>query len=100
MLQLRLLSSAEDVTSQVLTGTENNDVTQMKLFENNIEIIQNNQSNPYYKSVVKPFYYGNKYYLITSKTFKDVRLVGAPPSAMGKFGGDTDKWGVMAKTYL
>ena len=44
-----------------------------------------------YKNVIKPFYYGNKYYLIT-KTFKDVRLVGAPPSSMGKFGGDTDNW--------
>jgi len=30
--------------------------------------------------------------MITSKTYKDVRLVGAPPSSMGKFGGDTDNW--------
>ena len=45
-----------------------------------------------YKAVVKPFYYGNEYYMIVSKTYKDVRLVGAPPSALGKFGGDTDNW--------
>ena len=59
----------------------------------NILKIQNQSGNqPNYKYVVKPFFYGNKYYLITSKTYKDVRLVGAPPSAMGKFGGDTDNW--------
>ena len=45
-----------------------------------------------YKAVIKPFYYGNEYYMIVSKTYKDVRLVGAPPSALGKFGGDTDNW--------
>ena len=45
-----------------------------------------------YNAVVKPFYYGNEYYMIVSKTYKDVRLVGAPPSALGKFGGDTDNW--------
>ena len=45
-----------------------------------------------YKAVVRPFNYGNSYYLIVTETFKDVRLVGAPPSAIGKFGGDTDNW--------
>ena len=90
-LTATFIVNIEDVTSQVLMGIENKD-HQDEIIRNNIEIIQNNQSNPYYKSVVKPFYYGNKYYLITSKTYKDVRLVGAPPSAMGKFGGDTDNW--------
>ena len=41
---------------------------------------------------VVPFDFGNSHYLITSKVFRDVRLVGAPPSAVGKFGGDTDNW--------
>ena len=90
-LTATFIVSIEDVTYQVLMVIENKD-HQDEIIRNNIEIIQNNQSNPYYKSVVKPFYYGNKYYLITSKTYKDVRLVGAPPSAMGKFGGDTDNW--------
>ncbi|MBK9629233.1 MAG: S46 family peptidase, partial [Flavobacteriales bacterium] len=44
----------------------------------------------HYKAVVRPFNYGNSYYLIVTETFTDVRLVGAPPSAIGKFGGDTD----------
>ncbi|MCM1532496.1 MAG: S46 family peptidase [Bacteroides sp.] len=41
---------------------------------------------------VLPFYYGNQYYLFVYDVFKDVRLVGAPPSNIGKFGGDTDNW--------
>lgn len=41
---------------------------------------------------VKPFYYGNQYYLFVYEEYKDVRLVGAPPSAIGNFGGDTDNW--------
>ncbi|QAR31273.1 S46 family peptidase [Ornithobacterium rhinotracheale] len=42
--------------------------------------------------MVMPFYKGNKYYLFVTETFKDVRLVGAPPSSIGKFGSDTDNW--------
>jgi len=46
----------------------------------------------HYKAVVRPFNYGNSYYLIVTETYRDVRLVGAPPSSIGKFGGDTDNW--------
>ena len=41
---------------------------------------------------VKSFYYGNHYYMFTYNIFNDVRLVGAPPSSIGKYGGDTDNW--------
>jgi hypothetical protein len=41
---------------------------------------------------VEPFFHENQYFLFVNETFKDVRLVGAPPSAIGKFGGDTDNW--------
>ena len=41
---------------------------------------------------VVAFDFGNSHYLITTRTYRDVRLVGAPPSAVGKFGGDTDNW--------
>ena len=43
-------------------------------------------------AVVRDFLYGNQQFLIVTRTFKDVRLVGAPPSSIGKFGGDTDNW--------
>ncbi|MEI6455208.1 MAG: S46 family peptidase [bacterium] len=45
-----------------------------------------------YEASVRSFYGGNEYYLFVFKTYKDVRLVGAPPSSIGKFGGDTDNW--------
>jgi hypothetical protein len=45
-----------------------------------------------YQAVVRPFNFGNSYYLIITETFRDVRLVGTPPSSIGKFGGDTDNW--------
>lgn len=41
---------------------------------------------------IKPFYNGNQYYMFTKKIYSDVRLVGAPPSSIGKFGADTDNW--------
>lgn len=44
------------------------------------------------KYILKPFYGGNKYLLFTHKVYSDVRLVGAPPSSIGKFGADTDNW--------
>lgn len=44
------------------------------------------------KARVVPFYNGNQYFLITSRTFEDIRFVGAPPSSIGKFGADTDNW--------
>lgn len=46
----------------------------------------------HYEADVKSFFYGNEYYLLVYEVFKDVRLVGAPPSMIGKFGGDTDNW--------
>jgi len=45
-----------------------------------------------FSAQVKPLFYGNQYFLYVYKTFPDIRLVGAPPSAIGKFGGDTDNW--------
>ncbi|MDH6358458.1 S46 family peptidase [Parabacteroides sp. PF5-9] len=50
------------------------------------------QSNPGTSVEIRAFYGGNKYYMFTKKTYSDVRLVGAPPSSIGKFGADTDNW--------
>ena len=44
------------------------------------------------KAEIEPIYYGNQQVLYVYRTFRDVRLVGAPPSSIGKFGGDTDNW--------
>ena len=47
---------------------------------------------PFTTSEIKPFYNGNKYYMYYKKIYNDVRMVGAPPSSIGKFGFDTDNW--------
>ena len=48
--------------------------------------------NKYLNARVYSFYQGNAYYVVVSKTFRDIRFVGAPPSSIGKFGGGTDNW--------
>lgn len=48
--------------------------------------------NPGKKIILKSFYGGNQYFLFVIEEYKDIRFVGAPPSSIGKFGGDTDNW--------
>lgn len=43
-------------------------------------------------ATIKPYYYGNQYWVLITETYKDIRLVGFPPNGIGKFGGDTDNW--------
>ena len=50
------------------------------------------KADPTLNARVTSFYNDNMYLLITSRTFKDIRFVGAPPSSIGKFGADTDNW--------
>ncbi|MGL4412441.1 MAG: S46 family peptidase [Bacteroidales bacterium] len=50
------------------------------------------QNNPGFEVVIKPHYNGNKYLMYYMKIYSDVRMVGAPPSSIGKFGFDTDNW--------
>lgn len=83
----------ENVTNQVLDGTVGTPATKNQIIARNISrIIESATKNTKYEAVIKPFFYGNEYYMIVTKTYKDVRLVGAPPSSIGKFGGDTDNW--------
>ena len=53
---------------------------------------EENSEDGKYDVTVKPFYAGNEYYMLVYITYRDVRLVGAPPSSIGKYGGDTDNW--------
>ncbi|MCF8297373.1 MAG: S46 family peptidase [Saprospiraceae bacterium] len=94
-LKATILVSMEDVSSKVLDGV-NNEMTETQraiIIDNNIkEIIKNAKKGNHFIAEVEPFYYGNQYFLFVSEVFEDVRLVGAPPSNIGKFGGDTDNW--------
>ena len=85
----------EDVTAKVNSGISDDlDAEAANIMRSDAikKITSEAVEGTNYKAVIKPFYYGNEYYMIVSKTYKDVRLVGAPPSALGKFGGDTDNW--------
>jgi hypothetical protein len=85
----------EDVTAQVLKDIPANlpEAEREKKVKANIEIIQKAAvQGTHYDAQIKPYFYGNEYYMFVTETFKDVRLVGAPPSSIGKFGGDTDNW--------
>ena len=90
-----MLKSMEDVTDRVLEGVTketSNDERAEIVTENIKKIKEEAEANSDYQVVIKSFYHGNKYYMIYNEVFKDVRMVGAPPSNIGKFGGDTDNW--------
>lgn len=84
----------EDVTETVFFGTEAliGDERTAKIQSNIAQLIGDAERGVHYTAKVKAFNYGNEYYMIVKETFLDVRLVGTPPNAIGKFGGDTDNW--------
>ncbi|MDR1459731.1 MAG: S46 family peptidase [Bacteroidales bacterium] len=90
-----LLISMSDVTEDVLQRVTENmtEKEREELIEKNSKsIIEKAIENTHYKAVIKPIYNGNQYLLFINEVFQDIRLVGAPPSGIGKFGGDTDNW--------
>lgn len=85
----------KDVTNDILKNVTSKDSEEQRndKIKKNIESVSTNTARESYQGVmVRPFYKGNKYYLFVTETFKDVRLVGAPPSSIGKYGSDTDNW--------
>ena len=94
-LSVTRLVRMEDVTAQVLAGVDDytSEQDRESIVDKNIkEITEKAVAGTHYKAIVKPFYYGNQYFMYINEVFTDVRLVGAPPSNIGKFGGDTDNW--------
>ena len=94
-LTAAILVRMEDVTDQVLAAMTD-DMTEAQRAAKAKEIgdalaaeaTEGTKHNAY----VRSFFHGNEYYLFVYNTYKDVRLVGAPPSSVGKYGGDTDNW--------
>ena len=94
-LTVTLLVSMKDVTQEVLNGvseTMTEKERNEKIKENSKIIIEKAIEGTHYKGVIKPIYNENQYLLFVNEVFEDIRLVGAPPSNIGKFGGDTDNW--------
>ena len=92
------LNNISDVTDQVLEGVKDgmDEGERNSIIRKNMSSLKTTASEGKNKDdfavQVKSFYYGNLYYMFTYNIFNDVRLVGAPPSSIGKFGGDTDNW--------
>jgi hypothetical protein len=85
----------EDVTTKVLEGTANliSETEKQKKIQDNITSLSATlPKESWQENKIRTFYEGNQYMLFITETFKDIRLVGAPPSAIGKFGSDTDNW--------
>ncbi|MFD1552641.1 S46 family peptidase [Putridiphycobacter roseus] len=94
-LHVTFVKRIEDVTSQVFNGVtaEMDLLSRSKTIEKNIKELEKKavEGNSY-QAKIKPFNLGNEYYMLVTQDFNDIRLVGTPPSAIGKFGGDTDNW--------
>lgn len=85
----------EDITSKVLEGVASltTEIEKQKKIQDNIGILSRTlPKEVWQENNIKTFYDGNQYLLFVTETFKDIRLVGAPPSSIGKFGSDTDNW--------
>lgn len=94
-LTASFLIRMEDVSQQVMRGISPNtpaDQRETLIKAAYSKIAKAAVEGTHYKAYVRPFFYGAEHYLFVLEEFTDVRLVGAPPSAIGKFGGDTDNW--------
>ena len=94
-LKATFLVRVEDVTQKVLgviTADMDEVKRQQKIDEISQKISDEATKGTHYSAEVKPFFKGNEYYLFVYEVFRDVRLVGAPPLAIGNFGADADNW--------
>ena len=80
-LTVSLLVKMEEVTDRLAAGEKAEDIIAEAVKEGNG-----------YRASVEQMYYGNQQFLFVYQTYRDVRLVGTPPSSIGKFGGETDNW--------
>jgi hypothetical protein len=94
-LYVDFLIRMEDVTDRVLkeVSEDLSEADRNKAIQEAIKTIKEEvgEENDYIVQV-KSFYEGNEFYLFLYERFNDIRLVGAPPSSLGKYGGDTDNW--------
>ena len=94
-LYVEFIVRIEDVTSQALAGvtaTMTEKEKQSQIDKNNNKLQEEVQKESWHDTKVKAFYKGNQYFLFVTERFEDIRLVGAPPTSIGKFGSDTDNW--------
>jgi len=94
-LSATFIKRIDDVTTQVFEGISDDmdEAEKMKIVNQNIlKVNKEVQKEEWQDSYVRSFYKGNQYLLFVTEEYTDVRLVGAPPTSIGKFGADTDNW--------
>ena len=94
-LYIEFIVRIEDVTVKVLDGitdTMTEREKQSKIDKNSNAVQKETTIETWQDTKVKPFFKGNQYFLFVTERFEDIRLVGAPPTSIGKFGSDTDNW--------
>ncbi|MBO7640328.1 MAG: S46 family peptidase [Bacteroidales bacterium] len=95
-LSVSFLERMEDVTNAVLKGYKASMTEEERaalIRKNSDELVKKATADGKgLRANVEALYYGNQYFLFVYRVYRDVRLVGAPPSSIGKFGGDTDNW--------
>ena len=94
-LTVIFLREMRDVTEKVTFNVNDNmdEAERTRLINENIQkLVADVEKTTPYKVSIKPYFLGNEYYLLLNEEYTDVRLVGCPPSNIGKFGGDTDNW--------
>lgn len=94
-LTATFISRIEDVTTAALAGvTDDMDKkTRQSAIDKNLDAIKKAaKMETWEEAMIRPFFAGNQYFMFITVTYKDVRLVGTPPSSIGKFGADTDNW--------
>ncbi|RRA92037.1 S46 family peptidase [Paenimyroides viscosum] len=94
-LEVTFIVSIHDVTKEILNGVDaiTNEAEKKTAVQKNINDLQKSYKREDWQSVmIRTFFEGNQYMLFVTESFEDIRLVGAPPSSIGKFGSDTDNW--------
>ncbi|NMR33625.1 S46 family peptidase [Chryseobacterium aquaticum] len=94
-LYVRFLVRMDDATQRINSKLNNNMTAAERkaVIDAETKAIQTeNSENGKYNVVVRDFFNGNEFYYFVYQDYKDIRLVGAPPSSLGKYGGDTDNW--------
>lgn len=89
------VSRMEDVTALVLKDvqpTMTEAARQSQIDKNLADLRRNTKKLAHEEILIRPFYAGNQYFMFVTVTYRDLRLVGTPPSSIGKFGADTDNW--------
>ena len=99
-INFTFVAEIKDATDEINKRIAEGIISEQEPFDSNVlaqigvELFQadNIEGKEYLSPQLLPYFEGNKYYLVYYKKYTDVRLVGTPPSSIGKFGGETDNW--------